>query len=188
MRLLHEQGFTLVETLLGVALLIGGASAFLIGLNGTMVHSEYLSQYQVALNAAQGQLEALAATRLDLLSTGGNFGPARANGQGVGIGEDLNCNGVLDGGEDVNGNGRLDSPLPGGCLAIQIKNIDGSVPAADSTVLDLHVAACWRFRGRTIGEDQNCNGQLDPGSGEDLNGNGWLDSPVMVSTRVAKRD
>ena len=73
--------------------------------------------------------------------------------------------------------------LPGGRLAVQIRSADLRTPATP-TVLNLHVSACWQAAGRQIGEDQNCNGSMDPG--EDTNGNGWLDSPAMASTRLAR--
>ena len=73
--------------------------------------------------------------------------------------------------------------LAGGNLSVQIRSADLKTPVTP-TVLDLHVSACWQARGRRIGEDLNCNGSLD--AGEDPNGNGWLDSPAMASTRVAR--
>ncbi|MBI3324920.1 MAG: type II secretion system protein [Candidatus Omnitrophica bacterium] len=175
-----RSGMTLVEVLISVLLLIATGGALLLGMHHASVHADYLSQFQVAMNAAQGELEQLASTSFDTLWA---MAQASPNGQCMGIGEDANCNGALDAGEDTNGNGVLDELLSGGRLAVEIKSADTRNPPS---LLDLHVAACWTARGRRIGEDANCNGALD--AGEDTNGNGWVDSPVMVSTRVARRD
>ena len=181
----RRRGMTLVELLVSTALLVGGGGALLVGLHYSMLHADYLGSDQVAMNAVQGKLEELAATNFDTLLTGVTFQGARtAAGQCMGLGEDANCSGTLNGGEDVNGNGVLDEPLSGGRLNVRIwSSIAG---AASPTLLDLHVSACWPTHGRTIGEDQNCNGQWDVG--EDVNGNGLLDSPATASSRVARKD
>ena len=44
------------------------------------------------------------------------------------------------------------------------------------------IIACFRSRGRVIGEDTNLNGVLDVG--EDINENGRMDSPVEVITLI----
>jgi hypothetical protein len=177
---------TLVELVVGTAVLVGGGGAMLLGMHYAMVHSGYLNGFQIAMNAAQGKIEELSATPFDTLLTGAAFAAARtAAGQCMGLNEDRNCNGALDLGEDLNGNGSLDEPLPSARLTVRIQ---ASPPGAiDPTLLDLYVAACWTAGGRDIGEDQNCNGTLD--AGEDINPtNGWADSPVMVSTRIATRE
>ena len=61
----------------------------------------------------------------------------------------------------------------------------GTVLINDATAgqLDITVSFSWKEKdGRVIGEDADLDGQLD--IGEDANGNGLLDSPVMLSTRV----
>jgi hypothetical protein len=128
----------------------------------TLVHSDYLSNFQVAIHATEGELERLSNEDFDTLWTGAAYAGARQNGQRV----------------DIN-----NAELPGGALGVQIKPYPAG--AANPTLLDLSVAACWASRGRRLGEDQNCNGVLDPG--EDANGNGWIDSPAMVSTRIARK-
>ncbi|MDD4954470.1 MAG: prepilin-type N-terminal cleavage/methylation domain-containing protein [Candidatus Omnitrophica bacterium] len=52
-------------------------------------------------------------------------------------------------------------------------------------LLQITISACFRHRGRVIGEDSNLNGNLDVG--EDVNGNGIIDSPVELTTRIANR-
>lgn len=54
---------------------------------------------------------------------------------------------------------------------------------ANPDLLDLYVTFCWQEKnGRVIGEDQDLDGVLD--AGEDKNGNGRLDSPVTVATKL----
>lgn len=181
---MSQRGMTLVELVIGTAILVGGGGALLMGMNYAMLHEDYLSDFQVAMNAAQGRLEELSATEFSTLwSPIGEYAFAQtAAGQCMGMGEDRDCDGVQDANEpDLNGNGALDEPLAGGRLWVRIQS---SIPAAaNPTLLDLYVSACWTTRGRAISEDVNCNGRLD--AGEDVNANGLLDAPVSVSTRVA---
>lgn len=177
---------TLVELLVGIGILIGAGGALCMGMTQTTVYADYLRQFQVAVNAAQGKLEELAVTDFDTLLNGAQFQAARtAQGQCMGLGEDVNCNGVLDPGEDVANIGVLDEPIQGARLTVQIRP---SPPTASPVnLLDIHIAACWQHRGRPIGEDVNCNGLVD--AGEDNNPtNNWVDSPAMMSTRVARRN
>ena len=193
---MSRRGITMVELMVGTLLLVGGGGALLMGMQYAVAHSSYLNEFQIAMNAVQGKLEELSSTPFDTLLNDVSFAdarrvpPAAVLGQCMGMGEDRNCNGALDlapVNEDTNPpNGVLDEPLAlqGGRLSIQIRPVPppgGGTP----TLLDIHVAACWTSRGRPIGEDRNCNGVLDPG--EDANGNGWVDSPAMASTRIATR-
>lgn len=167
-----KRGFTLIEALVGMALLLGAGTALLLSFLAAVAHAEYVSRLQTAVNAAQGQLEALMAESVTTIASDAQFAPARGSGQCVGIVEDPNC--------------ALGTAARSGRLAVQIKNPDGSLATSASDMVDVHVAACWVIRGRIIGEDVNCNGHLD--AGEDLNGNGWIDSPAMVTTRIARKE
>ena len=161
---------TLTEVLVGAALLVGGGGALLMGMHYTLIHSDYLNDVQVAVYAAQGELERLSNEDFEVLRTGATYVNARRD---CALGP---CGQLV----------ALNNPdLPGGNLGIQIKPFPRTAPFATATLLDLSVAACWTSRGRRMGEDQNCNGVLDPG--EDANANGWIDSPAMVSTRVASQ-
>lgn len=61
-------------------------------------------------------------------------------------------------------------------------SIDNSMP----TLLKAYIAVCWRSAdGRIIGEDTNLDGMLSPG--EDHNNNNKMDSPVTLSTFIARR-
>ena len=71
--------------------------------------------------------------------------------------------------------------------SIEIIN-DGSDPQGltSANLLQVTVTVCWSQRsGRIIGEDTDLDGELD--AGEDANGNGIMDSPVMLVTYVANR-
>lgn len=55
--------------------------------------------------------------------------------------------------------------------------IDNSVP----NVVKITASFSWRQKnGRIVGEDRNLDGQIN--AGEDKNGNGILDAPVMMTT------
>ena len=177
----------MVELLIGTTIFVGGTGALLLAMHQTMRYSEYLSQRQLMMNTVQGRMEQLAAMSFDTLRIGSELDAARPS-------EDANNNGRLDPGEDTNGNGRLDVPkglaeqvtaLPNGFLTIQVRYAD-PLDTSNPSLLDLHVAACWRGLDRRFitGEDANCNGQMDVG--EDTNGNGWLDAPVELSTRITR--
>ena len=161
-----SRGMTLVEVVVSTAVLVTGGGALLLGMHYTMAHSDYLNHAQIALQAAQGELERLSSENFSTLATDPlKYTGARQNGEAVPI---------------------INQELPGGTLGVQIKTFPAGTPFATATLLDLSVAACWASRGRRMGEDLNCNGVLDPP--EDANANGWLDSPAMVSTRVARKD
>jgi hypothetical protein len=133
------------------------------------------------MNAVQGRVEELSAFTLDTLWTDPQFAAARtAAGQCMGLGEDDNCNGALDAGEDDNGNAALDEPLPGARLHVRLR--EAPIGATNPPLLTIHVAACWRHRGMQVSEDVDCDGLLDVG--EDVNGNGWYESPAMADTRI----
>ena len=202
---MSPRGMTLIELMIGAAILVGGGGAILVSMNYAMIHSDYLTDYQVAMDAVQSRLDEMTANAsADFVSVASGVTYPRAvssTGACRGLREDTNCNNVLDVGEDLNGNGQLDEPIPGARLNIMITEPDGSAPDGNSTLLDLHVAACWTARGnaptrrrrrtrfiggRVIGEDQNCNGFLD--RREDANRNNWLDSPAMAHMRISLGD
>ena len=181
---MRTRGFTLVEVLVGTALLVGAGGALLVGMNSAMLHASYLEQEQLALNAAAAKLQALTTTNFDTLLTGAQYALARtALGQCSGLNEDLNCNGALDLGEDANNNGTLDEPIPGAHLTMRIKSNDPLNPA-DPGIVDITVTVTWIARGRRVGEDVNDSGFLD--AGEDTDGNGVMSSPIMLTTKLSR--
>jgi hypothetical protein len=160
-RINSESGVTLLEIAIGLMVLFVGGTVLVAGVRSTVSHIGHLGEKQIAIYAAQGQLEQLSATAMDTLWTGAAFAGARGNGQFAPIAD-------------------LPAAVNGG-LGIQIRSADTIDPP---DLIDIHVAACWNSQGHQIGEDQNCNGQLD--AGEDTNGDGWISSAVMVSTRKAR--
>ena len=66
-------------------------------------------------------------------------------------------------------------------------NFDGRgvtyVSSTNTDLLKVTVSLCWRQKnGRMLGEDQNLSGTIN--AGEDLNGNGILDSPIELVTSI----
>jgi len=159
-------GFTLMEIILAMALLVMGALVVLFGMHVAMVNARYVQQVQVAMEAAQGQLSQLAATPLATLCP--NPCPVNPINPPISRAVPLNL-----------------PVLPGGMLAIQIsRSAQDPTPLNQiPSLVELHVAACWTIPQGWQGEDRNCNGVLD-GAEVDTNNNGWIDSVVMVSTRV----
>lgn len=60
------------------------------------------------------------------------------------------------------------------------------IDASNSELLEVEVVVCWRDNfDRIIGEDLDLDGVLD--SGEDINANGKIDSPVRLVTFYTRR-
>ena len=59
------------------------------------------------------------------------------------------------------------------------------VDDTDPELLQVTISVCWNQGNRIIGEDTDLDGVLD--AGEDANGNGIIDSPVELVTRIANR-
>lgn len=57
--------------------------------------------------------------------------------------------------------------------------------AGSSEFLTVTVSVCWKQGNRVIGEDTNWNWHLD--AGEDKDGDGMIDSPVELVTRIVNR-
>lgn len=181
---MRNHGFTLVEMLVGTALLVGAGGALLLGMNRAMLLADYLEQEQITMNAATAKLHELTSTNFDTLLTGAQFASARAAiGQCSGLVEDLNCNRALDAGEDANGNGLLDEPITGAHLTFFIRPNDPMNPG-DPGLVDITVTATWIALGWRMGEDANNSGSLDPG--EDTDGNGLMSSPIMLTTKLSR--
>ena len=121
----HGAGFTLVELLLGTGLLLGAGGALLIGMQQAMIHTDYLSQFHVAMNTAEGELERLSAVPVTTLWTDNTYAAARAGAQTTPL-----------------------ASLPNGQMAVQIRSADVRMPT-NPNLVDLHVAVCWRSRGRS---------------------------------------
>jgi len=167
-------------------------------MNQVMKYGDYLSQIQYAVNVAQGQLETLAALPVSTLRWDPSYAGERSATGACYAGTTVAGCKVLSALANLP-DGR--APLPNGRLIVQIRNADALNPS-NPEVLDLHVAVCWQARSGQwiVGEDSGrnalgqvvtanrCNGQLNPGEdalSNNGNNNGWMDTPVMVSTRVS---
>lgn len=167
---MHTRGMTLLEVILGATLILGGGLALLLGFHYAMIHASYLKEHQVATNEAQGMLEQLSAQTVDTLLGGATFSDSQ--GRDVDLAAARAAHAIVP--FDLN-------PLSEGeegQLAVQIRLFPPG--AASQDLADIHVAACWVARGRQIGEQgTDCL---------DADGDGWVESPVMVSTRVSRRE
>ncbi|UCB56565.1 MAG: prepilin-type N-terminal cleavage/methylation domain-containing protein [Candidatus Omnitrophota bacterium] len=177
----RRAGFTLVELMVAVALLV----AVLLGLLGVFIGCANLNETSrnltIAMYGAQEQLEVIRnyddfdmiANDFFVNGSPNLFDPA---------GEDDDLDGVLDAGEDDNGNGVLDSPLNGaGAMFI---SPFGAPPDAD--IYQVRIVVTWFQKGgRQIGEDTDLDGILD--AGEDDNNDGVLSSPAQITTLVTER-
>lgn len=69
--------------------------------------------------------------------------------------------------------------------SVGVVYINNSTAPANANLILATVSVCWRQGNRVIGEDANLNGVLN--GGEDLNGNGIIDSTVQLKTMVVRR-
>ena len=61
-----------------------------------------------------------------------------------------------------------------------------TIDTGNPDLIEARVVVCWQDRGGSVvGEDQNLNGYLD--AGEDVNGNGLMDSPAVAVTLAARK-
>ena len=77
---------------------------------------------------------------------------------------------------------------PGNIFSLGAHGAVGSIyiDSSNSDLLRVDVSVGWRnINGRVIGEDLDLDGDID--AGEDVNGNSKLDSPVMLSTSIARK-
>ena len=160
---------TMVELMISVGLIAAGGGALLFGVQASSAQRNYLNQFQMALNEAQGAMDEMAATSFDTLCAGGQFLGAYPNQGGQ---QDISASLSAATTNPLTG-------LTGVVMVRQIKPFPFAASCTNQTTLDLSVAVCWNARGRTIGENQN--GRLCV----DANADGWVTSPAMVSTRVS---
>ena len=171
----HMAGFTLVEVLVAVPILLVAVLTTLAAATQHLSFIGFNRERTTAMNAAQGQLE---------VQINQGFEPLR---QRVGDGQ------------------TVQFPLPeaGGLLPnlsfdakgqLVIRDVDGQTGPVNVkvvNVVEVRVAVCWRSAsGRIVGEDNGAGGgtALDGvlNGTEDANGNGLIDSPAVVVTRLAR--
>jgi prepilin-type N-terminal cleavage/methylation domain-containing protein len=155
-RPLTLRGFTLVELLVAVGIL----AFFLCGILLTYIQMSFMSDlardYTLVNNAVQSRMEIVKSTSFANLLA--------LNGTQFNITDSAGLNVIGVGVIEVN--------------AISV--------LANSALNRVRITASFISRGHIIGEDRNLNGQLNAAQGEDLNGNGRLDSPVELVTLIAQ--
>lgn len=151
-------GFTLVEVLLAASILVFCLCGLLLTYANMFILTDLSRDFTLANNAIQAKIEEIKKTNFDSLSLG-------------------------ESSFNLTDYGFPPSSQPGEITS------KGNITISSTNYSDLkrvRIIACFKSRGRIIGEDSNLNGQLDTAAGEDTNGNDRLDSPVEVVTLIAK--
>lgn len=169
---LSNSGFTLAEVLVTFFLLAFCLCGLLLTYIDMLNLTELSRSLTLGTNAVQKELEDIKRTNFDCLCTSGTT----CGGCG-------NCfyNGQVF---DIAGFSSLDAK---GRIEI-CDNTIGSCPTiiSYSDLKRVRLVACFKSRGRVFGEDQNLDGSLNTGAGEDNNGNNRLDCPVEVITLISR--
>lgn len=152
----NTSGFTLVEVLLGAAILAFCLSGLMAVYVQMFIVTDLSRDFTIATNTMQGELEKVknvGAVNITALHNT-TFNVTGYNGTSV-IGRGV----------------------------YQIADVVDSQTGATYSDLQLvRAIVSFRSRNRVYGEDANLNGRLD--AGEDADGNGRLSSPVEASTMV----
>ncbi len=160
---LNKSGFTLIELMIGAAVLIIALVGLLATYTGSFNLNETARNLTIAMNVNQEKLEEIRNHDFDSIVTdyssggspGDTFSPSLLDGSGI----------------------------------IEVINDGSDVPAGVTSpdLIQVTITISWRQKGnRVIGEDANLDGTWDAGS-EDANGNGQFDSPAQVITLIARR-
>lgn len=159
---LNKSGFTLIELMIGAAVLIIALVGLLATYTGSFNLNETARNLTIAMNVNQEKLEEIRDHDFDSIVTdyssggspGDTFSPSLLDGSGI-----------IEIIDDRSDPGELTSP----------------------DLIQVTITISWRQKGnRVIGEDANLDGTWDAGS-EDANGNGQFDSPAQVITLIARR-
>jgi prepilin-type N-terminal cleavage/methylation domain-containing protein len=143
-----SKGFSLVETILAIAILAFAVCAILQTYATCFALSSISENMNTATNAAQGLLEEMRSSSYVQLYD--------------------NYHGLIFTVNDI--------PNSRGIIYVDDTNPE---------LLKITVTVCWKSGSRVIGEDRDLDGVLDPG--EDVNGNGMIDSVVKLVTLIANR-
>ncbi len=155
---LSDRAFTLIELLLTFSILVFCLCGLLLTYINMYILSDLSRDLTLANNAVQAEMEIVKRTDFAGLL--------------VLDGTPFNIAGFVT----ADARGRIEICDNTTCPAL--------IPYAD--LKRVRIIACFRSRGRLIGEDQNLNGALDIAAGEDVNDNVRLDSPVEVITLIAR--
>lgn len=168
-----KSGFTLLELMIGAAVLIVALVGLIAAYTGCFTVNETSRSLTFAINGAQEKLEEMRNHNFDTIV--GAYSPGGSEGNTFTINP---ANWLAT--ENQNAVIYILNP--------QTNAILNTSPAANPG-LDLYkiiITVCWRQKGgRIFGEDSDLDGVID--SGEDTNENNILDSPVQLVTLLAKR-
>ena len=161
-----KKGFTLVEVILAVAILVLALSGILGAFFSCFVLISTSKNVNLATDAAMSIVEQIRNTPFSQITS-----------MSFSVG------------------GQTYDPVEDGDIyswSFPIPEVPSSmckvyVDEANPELLEARVSVCWRQGKRVFGEDNNLNGILDPG--EDAAGGtiGMIDSPVELVTRIANR-
>lgn len=158
-----KSGFTLIELMIGAAIMIIALVGLLATYTGSFRLNETAGNLTIAINIGQEKLEEIRNHSFDSIVTdyssggspGGTFNPSPLDGSGI---IDI----IDDGSDDPE-------------------------HVTSSDLLQITITISWRQKAnRVIGEDADLNGTWDLAS-EDANGNGQFDSPAQVVTLISRR-
>ena len=166
-------GFTLLELMIGSAILIVALAGLLAAFIGCFRLNETAKNLTIAVTGAQEKLEEIRNYNFDTVV--GSYSPGGSQGNTFTIDPATwlavaNQRAVI----------YILDPQTGAIL--------NTGPMADPglSLYEVRIAVCWRQKGgRMLGEDDNLNGALN--AGEDDNGNGYIDSPAQLATLIAER-
>jgi len=168
---LSKRGFTIAEVLLAIAILGFALCGILATYLACFNLASISKNTNIAASAAQGIIEQIRATPFTSLSDtqpqielGGSFyNFTHASGNRWYLTFTVNN-------------------MPGN-MGVAYVDIDN---ASTPEIITATVSVCWTQGNKIIGEDLNLSGGV-PDSGEDLNGNGLIDSPVELVTQISNR-
>ena len=150
-------GFTLIEILFTVGILVVCICGLLLTYINMFILSDLSRSFSLASNAVQAEIEQIRNISFDDLD---------------------DYNGFIF---DLSGFSPDDSK---GIIQVFGTGDEDLPDDLESDLRRVRVVACFRSRNRVIGEDSNLNGILD--ANEDKNGNGRLDSPLEAVTLIVR--
>lgn len=192
-----RKGFTLVEVMFSAGILVFVILSFMRGFIYFVAAGESAENKVKAIVEAQNKIEEIRNASFDDVKDkkyerlNANYDPA-----GYIVEEDdIACQGFIDGDGKCDGYGSFVFVGGTGSGFIYIDN-------TDPELLEIEVVMSWvskkgipipnvvveadkqKYR-RVVGEDQNLNGVLD--AGEDVNGNGKIDSSIVLKTLLTNK-
>ena len=157
-------GFTIVEVIIAAMIIVVGLAGVVQVFYYARGQGEISANLTYALSAAQDKMEEIRNHTFSSIITDYSSGGTPGNTFAL---SEITGKGVItiDATDDA-GNTEDDG--------------------VNSNLLQVEIVVSFKTsNSRIVGEDQDLDGVLD--AGEDLNGNGKLDSPVTIVSRVAKR-